>query len=266
MPKIDTGRFTLNYIEEGEGFPLVLIHGLAGDHRAWLPQIAAFKDRHRVIAFDNPGSGDSSDVDGPVTTEELARASLALMEHLGIDQAHVLGRSMGGAIAQHMAMLAPRKVHTVMMAAAFAKLDPLGVRLLSNMREILEWRDNWADWARHGAWVFFAPRFFNENPAGVARMEAIIGDEARSKASYINLNKACIAHDTLDRLGGMTCPTLIMAGRLDPVCSMTATGWMQECLPHAETVIFEDSSHFFLVEEADKAMSAIADWLVRHRP
>ena len=266
MPKIDTGRFTLNYIEEGEGFPLVLIHGLAGDHRAWLPQIAAFKDRHRVIAFDNPGSGDSSDVDGPVTTEGLAQASLALMEHLGIDQAHVLGRSMGGAIAQHMAMLAPRKVHTVMMAAAFAKLDPLGVRLLSNMREILEWRDNWADWARHGAWVFFAPRFFNENPASVAQMEAIIGDEARSKASYINLNKACIAHDTLDRLSSMTCPTLIMAGRLDPVCSMTATGWMQECLPHAETVIFEDSSHFFLVEEADKAMSAIADWLVRHMP
>ena len=50
MPKFDTGRFTLNYIEEGEGFPLVLIHGLAGDHRAWLPQIAAFKERQANLA------------------------------------------------------------------------------------------------------------------------------------------------------------------------------------------------------------------------
>jgi 3-oxoadipate enol-lactonase len=65
MPIVNCGRFAVNSIEEGDGFPILLIHGLAGDHTAWLPQIAAFRDRYRVVAMDNPGSGDSSPVDGP---------------------------------------------------------------------------------------------------------------------------------------------------------------------------------------------------------
>ena len=266
MPTVDTGQFEIYYVEEGDGFPVVLIHGLAGDHRAWLPQIAAFKDRHRVIAFDNPGSGASSDVTDPASTEDLASATLSLMDSLGIDRAHVIGRSMGGAIAQHMALLEPDRVHSMVLAASFAKFDEVGTRVLSNMREILEWRGNWTDWARHSTWTFFSPKSYNENPDAVANMQAIIGDEARSEISYVNLNNACLAHDTLDRLGEITCPTLIMAGAVDPVCSMTATRWMQDGLPQAETVIFQNSSHFFLIEEADKAMSSIADWLRRHTP
>ena len=188
------------------------------------------------------------------------------MDSLGIDRAHVIGRSMGGAIAQHMALLAPDRVQSMVLAASFAKFDEVGTRVLSNMREILEWRGNWTDWARHSTWTFFSPKSYNENPDAVANMQAIIGDEARSKISYVNLNNACLAHDTLDRLGEITCPTLIMAGAVDPVCSMTATRWMQEGLPQAETVIFQNSRHGFLIEEADKAMSSIADWLRRHTP
>jgi 3-oxoadipate enol-lactonase len=266
MPTVDTGQFEIFYVEEGEGFPVVLIHGLAGDHRAWLPQIAVLKDRHRVIAFDNPGSGGSSDVTDLSTTEDLARATLSMMDSIDIDRAHVIGRSMGGAIAQHTALLAPDRVHTLTLASSFAKFDPVGTRVLSNMREILEWRDNWTDWARHSTWAFFSPKSYNEQPEAVANMQAIIGDETRSKISYVNLNKACLEHDTLDRLSEITCPTLIMAGAADPVCSLTATRWMQEGIPHAETVIFENSSHFFLIEEADKAMFTIEDWLQRHTP
>jgi pimeloyl-ACP methyl ester carboxylesterase len=188
------------------------------------------------------------------------------MDSLDIDMAHVIGRSMGGAIAQHMALLAPDRVHSLILASSFAKFDPVGTRVLSNMREILEWRDNWTDWARHSTWAFFSPKSYNENPDAVANMQAIIGDETRSKISYINLNKACLDHDTLDRLGEITCPTLIMAGAVDPVCSLTAARWMQDGIPRAETVIFENSSHFFLMEEAEKAMSTIADWLQRNTP
>ncbi len=107
MPKVNCGRFNVNYIEAGDGFPIVLIHGLAGDHTAWLPQIEIFKERYRVIAMDNPGSGESSPVDAPCTTEDLADTMLALMEGLEIEKAHVVGRSLGGLIGQHMALRAP---------------------------------------------------------------------------------------------------------------------------------------------------------------
>src|SRR5918911_2679682 len=100
MPLADVGGNELFHVEQGDGFPVLLIHGLAGDHTAWTPQLPALAERYRTIAFDNRGAGRSTQRDEPVTTEELARDTLALLDALEIDRAHVVGRSMGGAIAQ----------------------------------------------------------------------------------------------------------------------------------------------------------------------
>lgn len=264
MPTVDAGRWTLHYVEEGRGTPLLLIHGLAGDHTAWTPQIAAFKSQHRVIAFDNPGSGRSSTVDAPTSMRELADATLRLMDALKIESAHVVGRSMGGAIAQQMALAAPDRVRTLVMAASLAKLDPVGKRWIENMRDVLVWRGNWTEWARQFSPTFVSSAFFNENPDRMAAIERLVGDESRDKQSYVNLNNAVVAIDSLEQISNIRCPVLIMAGRLDPICSPTATGWMAERMPQAETVWFERSSHFFLIEEAEKAMQTLSDWLRRH--
>jgi 3-oxoadipate enol-lactonase len=264
MPIVDAGRWQINYVEEGQGSPLLLIHGLAGDHTAWTPQIAAFKTRYRVIAFDNPGSGESSNVDAPTSMGELAQATLRLMDALNIQNAHLVGRSMGGAIAQQMALAAPDRVRTLVMAASFAKLDPVGRRWLENMRDVLLWGRTWAEWVRQFSPTFVSNGFFNENPDLMARLEGLIGDERRDKTSYVHLNNAVVAADQLHEISGIRCPVLIMAGRLDPICSPMATNWMQERLPQAETVFFEHSSHFFLMEESEKAMQVLSDWLNRN--
>jgi 3-oxoadipate enol-lactonase len=264
MPIVDAHHWKLHYVEEGQGTPLLLIHGLAGDHTAWLPQLAAFKDRHRVIAFDNPGSGRSSPVTSPTSMQELAEASLRLMDALRIDSAHVVGRSMGGAVAQCMALASPDRVRTLVMAASFAKLDPVGARWIESMREVLAWRGSWTDWGRLFSPTFVSPAFFNANPERMAMIEKLVGDETRDKVSYANLNNAVLAADNLDRIGGIRCPVLIMAGRQDAICSPQATQWMAERLPHAEIVYFEKSSHFFLMEEAEKAMQVLGGWLQRH--
>ncbi|MBO6784915.1 MAG: alpha/beta fold hydrolase [Alphaproteobacteria bacterium] len=266
MPVVNTGRFDINYIEDGDGFPVLLIHGLAGDHTAWLPQVAAWKDRYRVIAFDNPGSGDSSLVSEPAGTEDLADATLGLMDKLGIDKAHVVGRSMGGAVAQHMALKAPERFQSMAMAASFARLDPVGARVISNLQQLLEWRGNWAEWAPHAVFLFVAPQFFNENPELIAKVTALVSDEGRDMASYDHLATACLEHDVLDRLDGIATPTLVMGGRFDPICSMTAQNWMMDKLPNARLEVFEKSSHFFLVEEAAKAMSTLEGWFEEHTP
>jgi pimeloyl-ACP methyl ester carboxylesterase len=263
---VSVGRYKVHYFEEGSGFPLVLIHGLAGDHAAWKPQSEAFRGRHRVIAFDNRGAGKSTQVDEPITTEDMARDTLQLMEHLGVERAHVVGRSMGGAIAQHVALLRPDRVQTLVMCASFARLDPLGRRTLTNMRETLQWSGSWSAWARHAIPYFVSPEFFNGNEAQISQIEGLIGGETRLPAAYSRSNLACLDHDTLSRLGEIHCPTLVMAGALDPVCSMTATRWMAERLPKAETVIFDKSSHFFLIEERDKFMAVLTSWLDRHTP
>src|SRR4051794_2334854 len=120
------GRYTLRYVDVGSGAPVVLIHGLAGDHTAWLAQIEALRQKHRVIAFDNRGAGQSTQVDEPVSTQDLARDTLHLMDHCRVERAHVVGRSMGGAVAQHMALMAPGRVTSLTLCASFAQLDPLG--------------------------------------------------------------------------------------------------------------------------------------------
>lgn len=266
MPVVKAGSYEIHYVEKGSGYPVVLIHGLAGDHTAWAAPMETWSRAHRVLAFDNRGAGQSTQVDEPISTEDMARDTLALMDEVGIDRAHVVGRSMGGAIAQHMALMAPNRVHTLVVLASFAKLDPVGVRVLTNMREVLEWRGEWGDHARHSVANFVSPAFFNENRETIAQIEGLIGGETRLPACYIRQNHACLEHDTLDRLGEITCPTLILAGGRDPICSLTATGWMQEGFPNAEAVIFEESSHFFLIEQPERFMGVMGDWLETHTP
>ena len=266
MPIEKTENFEINYIDEGDGFPIFLIHGLVGDHTAWTTQISVLKEKYRMIAVDNPGSGGSSPVTGPCTTEELADMMLSLMDKLGIEKAHILGRSLGGLIGQHMALRGPDRVHSLVMTAATPKVDPIGTRILENMREILEWRDNWSDWARHSAHAFVTPQFYNENPEAMSNIVALVSNEALSKISYINLNNTALAHDTTEQLKNINCPTLIMAGRLDPICGMVGTNKMTASISNVETVIFEKSSHFFMIEEAEKSMNTLIDWFGRHTP
>lgn len=264
MPVVNTGRFDINYIEEGEGFPVLLIHGLAGDHTAWLPQLAAWKGKYRVIAFDNPGSGDSSLVSSPAGTADLADATIGLMDQLGIEKAHVVGRSMGGAVAQHMALKAPERLQSMALAASFARLDPVGAQVITNLQQLLAWRKSWAEWAPHAVYLFVAPKFFNENAELMAKITALVSDEGRDMVSYDHLATACLEHDTLDELSAIQTPSLVMGGRFDPICSMTAQNWMHEKLPNAELEVFENSSHFFLMEEAQKAMTTLEAWFEKH--
>lgn len=257
------GRYTLRYVDVGSGPVVLLIHGLAGDHTAWRTQIELLRPRHRVIAFDNRGAGASSQVDERISTQDLAADTLQLMDHLGVAQAHVVGRSMGGAVAQHMALAAPHRVLSLALCASFARLDPLGRRVLLNMREALEWRMSWADHARHSVQNFVSAAFFNEQPEQVAAIERLIGGETRLPACYSRQNEACQAHDTLPHLPRIQVPTLVMAGDSDPICSPTATRWLSQGLPNATTEMFAGASHFFLMEQPARFNRLLLDWLDR---
>ena len=255
------GAYQLRYVDVGEGKPVVLIHGLAGDYTAWTAQIALLRQTHRVIAFDNRGAGHSTQVDEPVSTRDLALDTLGLMDHCGIEGAHVVGRSMGGAVAQHMALLAPQRVLSLTLCASFAQLDPLGRRVLLNMREALEWRMSWEDHARHSVQNFVSAGFFNQFPERVAVIEKLLGGETRLPACYSRQNHACQEHNTLPDLQRIAQPTLVMGGDSDPICSLTATHALASGLPRSELEIFKDASHFFLMEQPDKFNQRLLSWL-----
>jgi len=183
------------------------------------------------------------------------------MDLLKIESAHLVGRSMGGAIAQEIVLAAPHRVKSLAMAGSFAKLDALGNRLIENMRDYIAAGHSWSEWSRLFSFAFVSIDFFLADAARLDRLERLIADESRDKPSYINLANACLTSNTVGRLSQLKCPALVLGGRHDPICSPVTTEQLAKQFASAETVFFEKSSHFFLMEEPAKAGETIMSWL-----
>ena len=117
MPKATTGDIQIYYEDHGQGPPLIMILGLSQDITTWSFQTSELSEHLRLIVFDNRDSGKSERCSQNYTTETMAQDILDLMDHLGIEQAHLLGTSMGGMIAQHVALMAPSRVNSLILAS-----------------------------------------------------------------------------------------------------------------------------------------------------
>ena len=116
MPIAKIRDIQIYYEEHGQGLPLIMILGLGQDISTWEFQITELSGYARLIVFDNRDSGKSSRCSNNYTTESMALDILGLMDHLEIEQTHLLGTSMGGMIAQHVALLAPARLSSMILA------------------------------------------------------------------------------------------------------------------------------------------------------
>jgi pimeloyl-ACP methyl ester carboxylesterase len=105
----------IKWEEHGEGEPLLLIQGLGYARWGWDPVVPGLAERYRVVAFDNRGIGESDKPEGPYTTRQMAGDALQVLDEAGIDRAHVLGASLGGMIAQEVAVAAPKRVQKLVL-------------------------------------------------------------------------------------------------------------------------------------------------------
>src|SRR3954454_16425825 len=119
MPLLSVNGIDLYYEEAGDGLPLLLISGAGGKTVDWTPLLPALSERFRVVAFDNRGGGRSSAPPGPYTTRQMADDATALLDHLAITRAHVVGLSLGGMIAQELALAAPARVDRLVLLATY---------------------------------------------------------------------------------------------------------------------------------------------------
>src|SRR5436190_22870640 len=124
MPTIDRDGVAIYHEERGErGDPLLLVMGLGVDAHGWEFQVPALAARHRVILVDNRGVGRSGKPRGPYTTAMMAEDARAVLDGLGVARAHVVGLSMGGMIAQELALAHPDRVGALVLAATYARPD-----------------------------------------------------------------------------------------------------------------------------------------------
>lgn len=264
MPVATVGDVDLFYEEYGEGTPAVLIHGLAGDSSAWRPQIERLRDSYRVIALDNRGAGRSSAPDYPYTTRHFADDTIGLLDSLGVTEpAHIIGRSMGGAIAQEIALGYPDRVRSMVITASFGKLDRYGYQILDSINEIVK-SQGYGPAARVQSLFFFPPGHFNENKEQMDAFEAALADTDRPIHGYTKSTHACLVHDALDRLPNVQCPTLVLAGGQDVLCAADASREIAALIPGAELKVYDDASHFFLVQCFEESMRDIEEFLTKH--
>ena len=261
MPTQTVGDVDLYYELHGAGQPIVLIHGLAGDCDAWNSQVEVFSKDYRVLAFDNRGAGRSSAPDYPYTTKHFADDTIGLMDAVGITEpAHVVGRSMGGAIAQEITLAYPDRVRSLVITASFGKLDRYGYQILSNINEVVK-AQGFAAAARHQSLFFFPPAYFNENQEQLDAFEERLTNAAGPVRGYSNATHACLTHDSLDRLHQVKCPALVMTGGRDVLCAADASRAIAERIPNCKLRVYEEASHFFLVQCYEESMADLKNFI-----
>ncbi|MDH3397597.1 MAG: alpha/beta hydrolase [Acidimicrobiia bacterium] len=264
MPTANVGDVDLHFEEYGQGPPVVLIHGLAGDCSAWNAQIARLQKSYRVIAFDNRGAGRSSAPDYPYTTRHFADDTVGLLETVGVTEpAHIIGRSMGGAIAQEIALAYPDRVRSMIITASFGKLDRYGYQILDSINEVVK-TQGYGPAAQIQSLFFFPPAYFNEHQEQMDAFEAALANTDRPIHGYTNSTHACLTHDALDRLPRVTCPTLVLAGGQDVLCAVGASQQIADRVPGCDLKIYEEASHFFLIQCFEESMQDIEKFLAAH--
>jgi len=120
MPHFENDGRALYYEVHGEGEPLLCVMGLSADHLAWTLQVPAFSERYRTIVFDNRDVGQSFRAEGPYDVADMAQDTLALADGLGLERFHLLGMSLGGTIAQELALAAPERVLSLTLIVTYA--------------------------------------------------------------------------------------------------------------------------------------------------
>lgn len=264
MTNVMVGDVELYYEEYGQGPPVVLIHGLAGDCSAWQAQIERLQRNFRVIAFDNRGAGRSSAPDYPYTTRHFADDTVGLLDAVGVTEpAHVIGRSMGGAIAQEIALGYPHRVRSMIITASFGKLDRYGYQILEAINEVVK-AQGYGPAAKIQSLFFFPPAYFNEHQEQMETFEAALADTDRPIHGYTNSTHACLTHDALDRLPQVQCPTLVLAGGQDVLCAVGASRQIADRVPGCELKIYEEASHFFLIQCFEESMRDIEEFLEKN--
>jgi 3-oxoadipate enol-lactonase/4-carboxymuconolactone decarboxylase len=188
---------------------LVLSHSLGQDHGMWDPQVADFSTHFRVLQYDTRGHGASSVTPGDYSVDQLAKDVLALADSLGIDRFAFCGLSLGGMIAQWLAVHAPDRVTAVVLANTSAKPDP--ERMEARRRKVLD--SGMASVVDEVMGRFFSPRLLATNDPVVASSRRTL--LSTDPVGYAGCCAAVRDMDQRAALGSIRCPTLIVDGDLD---------------------------------------------------
>jgi 3-oxoadipate enol-lactonase len=261
VPNIDIDGTELYYERRGEGEPLLLIQGLGGNSLHWGEGfLGGLEKDFELILFDNRGAGRSAALDGEHTIADLAGDALGLLDALEIDRAHVVGISMGGMVAQELALAAPERVRTLTLGCTFpggpeatmtdmAVVGMLAEAVLSGDQERT---------LRVGYEVMIAAEYGAQEGAYELYSELAGQYQAPIPVLMAQLS-AIMGHDTSARLGEIAAPTLVIHGTEDRLLVAANGELLARLIPGARLELLEGSGHMFFWEQPERSAQLVRD-------
>lgn len=242
-----------------DGEPLLMIQGLGTDSRGWAFQRLAFGRRFRCYAIDNRGVGRSECPPGPYSLFQMADDAVRILDAENVESAHVVGASMGGAIAQIIGVLYPQRTRSLVLACTACRHHPWRRELLADWAEAVQEKgmaalgDDGLQWLigprlrrRFGLWLNLLARIVLQSPPEpfVAQVDAILdmSDELRFE------------------LGNITVPTLVITGSQDSLTPVGDAEELAELIPHARLVIIPRAAHGLMVETPNAFNAAVLEF------
>jgi len=262
MPKVKAQGIDLYYEVHGAGYPLVLIRGLGSNADHWYCQRPAFSPCYSVVTFDNRGIGRSEGPDVPYTISMMAGDTVGLMDAIGISRAHILGISMGGMIAQEIALTYPQRVRGLILACTHCGGDRAVRPAEEIARAFIEYIFTGSqEAAQNIPRCLFTERTLREAPEVVKRYQEISSRFPPTPDTMIRQWKAIQAHDTWEDLARVQAPTLVLSGSDDVLVPPENSKILADRIPNAQLQVIEGGGHQFLVEEADAFNRAVLEFL-----
>lgn len=248
MAEAENGGVRIYYEDGGRGETIVLIPGLGMSTPAWQDARQRLEGRFRVITVDPRGAGRSDKPDEPYTGEIVAADLAAVLDSAGVERAHLVGHSMGGMIAQELALRRPERVASLVLAASYAATDEWSGRVLGFRQELIE-RLGLLDHFRVSIHFVFSPKAFRTMPEFIAGLERRLAESPPDERGYLRQLRFCLDHDASGRLGAVSAPTLVIAGAEDFLTSRFQGRELAELVAGAEYVELPEASHGLVWEE-----------------
>jgi pimeloyl-ACP methyl ester carboxylesterase len=243
MGTIDANGVALHAEQVGQGDDVLFISGLADEGACWADQVAGLSDRWRITTFDNRGVGRSATPPGEYAIADFAKDTAALMDALGIERAHVVGSSMGGAIAQELALAHPQKVRSLVLNGTYCRGDHFFREVIRSWQWAARKSDNLRDFLNVVNLWCFSPRIYNDGTMEAWLTEAAASPYAQSVDAFCRSADALLVHDTADRVGSIAVPTLVTVGELDLCLPERFSRELVERIPNANLVVIAEQGH-----------------------
>jgi pimeloyl-ACP methyl ester carboxylesterase len=256
----------LYYEVHGAGEPVLLITGLGMNAYGWERTIPWLAERHLVVALDNRGTGRSDVPPGPYTVRQMAGDAAAVLEAAGQPSAHVVAASLGGMIAQRLALDHRDRVRSLVLLCTMPGGQQAVVASEEVRAALVQGGPDAATVYRRNAWFLYGEETRTMHPE---RIEEDIVSRARiptRPAGYLAQLQAAMTHDAWDELPSLDVPTLVVHGDADLLVPTANASLLAARIPGAELRLIPGAGHMLQADANDAVRAAVLDFLARVSP